>query len=175
MAASTAPTAPAALTAPTAVDRANAPAALTAPTAVDRAKALYVFSNEKGGMKGIDTEAINRIILETSGNSSYTAKQLKQDAKARPRRRAGLHTTSAPPLSAPLPPHLCAFAPLQVDESVLQMRRKLAALDSGARRASRDEAQRRTEALESSRRMGRVCMVVDFDMFYAAVGCDPLC
>ena len=81
-----------------------------------------------------------------------------------------LHTTS----SAPLPPH-CAFAPLQVDESVLQMRRKLAALDTGARRASRDEAQRRTEALESSRRMGRVCMVVDFDMFYAAVGCDPLC
>ena len=83
MAASTAPTAPPALTAPTAVDRANAPASVTAPTAVDRAKALYVFSNEKGGMKGIDTEAINRIILETSGNSSYAAKQLKQDAKAR--------------------------------------------------------------------------------------------
>ena len=55
------------------------------------------------------------------------------------------------------------------------MRRKLAALDADARRASRDEAQRRTDALESSRRMGRVCMVVDFDMFYAAVGCDPLC
>jgi hypothetical protein len=79
MAASTAPT---------------APAVPTAPTAVDRAKALYVFSNEKGGMKGIDTEAINRIIQETSGNSSYTAKQLKQDAKARPHRRTRLHTTS---------------------------------------------------------------------------------
>ena len=82
MAASTAPT---------------APADPTAPTAVDRAKALYVFSNEKGGMKGIDTEAINRIILETSGNSSYTAKQLKQDAKARPHCRAHLRTTSARP------------------------------------------------------------------------------
>jgi len=57
-----------------------------------------------------------------------------------------------------------------VDESVLQMRRKLAALDAGARRASRDEAQRRTDALERSRRMDRVCMVIDFDMFYAAVG-----
>jgi DNA polymerase kappa len=56
-----------------------------------------------------------------------------------------------------------------VDESVLQMRRKLAALDAGARRASRDEAQRRTDALERSRRMDRVCMVIDFDMFYAAV------
>ena len=30
----------------------NGPAAPTAASAVERAKALYVFSNEKGGMKG---------------------------------------------------------------------------------------------------------------------------
>ena len=97
------------------------------------------------------------------------------------------HVRTAAPTSAP-PPHDLPFAPprlapLQVDESVLRMRRKLAALDAGARRASREEAQRRTDALEGSRRMGRVCMVVDFDMFYAAVrlrspcarGCGPQC
>jgi hypothetical protein len=83
------------------------------------------------------------------------------------------HVRTAARASTPPPYHLPPH--LQVDESVLQMRRKLAALDAGARRASREEAQRRTDALESSRRMGRVCMVVDFDMFYAAVGCDPLC
>ena len=55
------------------------------------------------------------------------------------------------------------------------MRRKLAALDAGARRASRDEAQRRADALERSRRMDRVCMVIDFDMFYAAVGRERVC
>ena len=32
-------------------------------------------------MKGIDTEVINQIILETSGNLAYTAKQLKSDRK----------------------------------------------------------------------------------------------
>ena len=145
----------------------SGPAAPTAATAVERAKALYVFSNEKGGMKGIDTEAINRIILETSGNSSYAAKQLKQDAKARP-------PSDHLPLFR-LRTSVLFFAPPQVDESVLQMRRKLAALDAGARRASRDEAQRRTDALECSRRMDRVCMVIDFDMFYAAVGRERVC
>ena len=45
----------------------------------ERAKAIYVFANEKGGMSGVDTEAINRIILETSSNSAYTAKQMKSD------------------------------------------------------------------------------------------------
>ena len=82
-------------------------------------------------------------------------------------RHAHLPTTSLRSASGPL---CYFFAPPQVDESVLQMRRKLAALDAGARRASRDEAQRRTDALERSRRMDRVCMVIDFDMFYAAVG-----
>ena len=81
-------------------------------------------------------------------------------------RHAHLPTTSLRSASGPL---CYFFAPPQVDESVLQMRRKLAALDAGARRASRDEAQRRTDALERSRRMDRVCMVIDFDMFYAAV------
>jgi len=32
-------------------------------------------------MKGIDTEVIKQIILETSGNLAYTAKQLKSDRK----------------------------------------------------------------------------------------------
>ena len=82
-------------------------------------------------------------------------------------RHAHLPTTSLRSASGPL---CYFFAPPQVDESVLQMRRKLAALDAGARRASREEAQRRTDALERSRRMDRVCMVIDFDMFYAAVG-----
>ena len=52
------------------------PAARTAA-----AKAIYVFANEKGGMKDLDTDAIHRIILECSSDSAYTARQLRQDKK----------------------------------------------------------------------------------------------
>ena len=45
------------------------------------AKAIYVFANEKGGMKDLDTDAIHRIILECSSDSAYTARQLRQDKK----------------------------------------------------------------------------------------------
>lgn len=57
-------------------------------SAEERAKSIYVFANEKGGMAGIDKEAINRIILATSGESAYTRRQLKQDAKVEGRIKA---------------------------------------------------------------------------------------
>ena len=52
-----------------------------APSLSERVKAIYVFANEKGGMAANNTAAINKIIMETSGNSAYTAKQLKSDAR----------------------------------------------------------------------------------------------
>ena len=107
------------------------------PTIVDRAKAIYVFANEKGGMANLNVEVINKIIMETSGNSAYTAKQLKSDAR--------------------------------VDLQVEEMRRKLARADEGQRRAARLAVAHRTAELERSRRLDRVCAVIDFDMFYAAV------
>ena len=107
------------------------------PTIVDRAKAIYVFANEKGGMANLNVEVINKIIMETSGNSAYTAKQLKSDAR--------------------------------VDLQVEEMRRKLARADEGKRRAARLAVAHRTAELERSRRLDRVCAVIDFDMFYAAV------
>ena len=103
----------------------------------ERAKAIYVFANEKGGMQGIDQEAIHRIILETSGNSAYTAKQLRSDAK--------------------------------VDESVARLRRRLEACDEAQHAAARDLVAARSAAIEEQRRPERVCVVIDFDMFYAAV------
>ncbi len=103
----------------------------------ERAKAIYVFANEKGGMQGIDQEAIHRIILETSGNSAYTAKQLRSDAK--------------------------------VDESVARLRRQLDACGKAQRAAARDLVATRSAAIEEQRRPERVCVVIDFDMFYAAV------
>lgn len=56
-------------------------AAEDGPSAAERARAIYVYANEKGGMQNINREVINRIVLETSGNSAYTERQLKQDRK----------------------------------------------------------------------------------------------
>eukprot|EP00966_Prymnesium_polylepis_P245874 5687399-Prymnesium_polylepis.1 len=84
-----------------------------------------------------NTEAINKIILETSGNSAYTAKQLKSDAR--------------------------------VEKDIEAMRRKLERADEQQRRAARAAVAARTAELERGRRLDRVCAVIDFDMFYAAV------
>ena len=41
-------------------------------------------------------------------------------------------------------------------------------LDDGMRRAAAAKVARRTAELEAKRRLDRVCVVIDFDMFYAA-------
>ncbi len=51
------------------------------PSISERARAIYVYANEKGGMQNINKDVINRIVMETSGNSAYTERQLKQDRK----------------------------------------------------------------------------------------------
>lgn len=42
---------------------------------------LFVFTNEKAGMKGVDKERANRIIYEMSKNSSYFRQAELQDQK----------------------------------------------------------------------------------------------
>ena len=88
-------------------------------------------------MKGIDTEVIKQIILETSGNLAYTAKQLKSDRK--------------------------------LDVTIEAMRRKLAASTPEQRKLAQHAVARRMAELEAERVLDRVCVVVDFDMFYAVL------
>lgn len=42
---------------------------------------MFVFSNEKSGMKGVDREQVNRVIYEMSKNSSYFKQAQLQDKK----------------------------------------------------------------------------------------------
>lgn len=42
---------------------------------------MFVFTNEKAGMKSVDKERANRIIYETSKNSSYYKQAELQDKK----------------------------------------------------------------------------------------------
>lgn len=42
---------------------------------------MFVFSNAKAGMQGIDKEKVNRVIYEMSKNSSYFRQAQLQDKK----------------------------------------------------------------------------------------------
>ena len=57
----------------------------------------------------------------------------------------------------------------RVDETVAAMRDKLARTGVEGRRAAAALVKKQVAQLEASRRFDRVCAVVDFDMFYAAV------
>lgn len=43
------------------------------------AKSLFVFANDKAGMKGVDKERVAKIINDSSKNSAYYAKMKRQD------------------------------------------------------------------------------------------------
>lgn len=42
---------------------------------------MFVFSNAKSGMQGVDKEKVNRVIYEMSKNSSYFKQAQLQDKK----------------------------------------------------------------------------------------------
>jgi DNA polymerase kappa len=103
----------------------------------DRAKSLYVHASHKGGMDGIDTEQIAKVVLETASNSAYTSHQRKLDDA--------------------------------VERRIARVRDLQRRLDHVQRGEAQAAVARRTAELEASRDLRRVCVVIDFDMFYAAV------
>lgn len=46
-----------------------------------RSHDMFVFSNSKAGMQGVDKEKVNRVIYEMSKNSSYFKQAQLQDKK----------------------------------------------------------------------------------------------
>lgn len=57
----------------------------------------------------------------------------------------------------------------EVDRSIARLRAKRQKVDEVQRRHARALVEQRAEELEHTRRLERVCVVIDFDMFYAAV------
>ena len=53
-------------------------------------------------------------------------------------------------------------------EAIELLKTRQKQLDDGMRRAAAAKVARRTAELEAKRRLDRVCVVIDFDMFYAA-------
>ena len=56
-----------------------------------------------------------------------------------------------------------------VDKSIARLKSKQARLDAAQRRVGRQLFEKRRAELEAARGLDRVCVVLDFDMFYAAV------
>ena len=90
-------------------------------------------------MEKVNWEKVNEIILEMSQSSAFTAKQLKSDAR--------------------------------VNETVSRMSNTLAKADEATLRSATLQIARQVSTLEAerSRSADRICAVIDFDMFYAAV------
>mmetsp|Transcript_10898 Transcript_10898/g.25525 ORF Transcript_10898/g.25525 Transcript_10898/m.25525 type:complete len:125 (+) Transcript_10898:65-439(+) len=104
---------------------------------------LFVFTANKAGMGGVDKQKVNHVIHEMSKGSAFYSHAVSQDEK----------TTA----------------------KIAELKAKLAILDTSStststahsallKRVAMAEAR-----LESKRFCGRPCVVVDMDMFYAAV------
>lgn len=107
---------------------------------------LFVFANEKAGMQHVDTGHVNQVIYEASKNSSHFREAQRRDAKTQAevqRMRARLAVTSAGDLRPVRQRVAAAVAALE--------RRRVAAREGPAARGV------------------RIHVVVDMDMFFAAV------
>eukprot|EP00752_Nemacystus_decipiens_P001960 g1886.t1 len=98
---------------------------------------MFVFSNAKSGMQGVDKDKVNRVIYEMSKNSSYFKQAQLQDKK--------------------------------VDSKVAEMKARLAELSDVRKAHLTRQADRMATEFEAQRDLDSVCLVVDMDMFYAAV------
>lgn len=108
-------------------------------SAVSNASALVIAAADKAGMKGIDRERINAIILRESGNSLYMQQQRRRDAKVDERvavlkQRMAAHEKEHPSFQQELQPSIDQYL----------------------------------EQLIAVRPNRSVCVVVDMDMFFMA-------
>ncbi|KAF4035142.1 impB/mucB/samB family C-terminal domain [Phytophthora infestans] len=99
--------------------------------------AMFVFTADKAGMKGVDKQHVQEVVHKMSKDSSFFQKSLRDNAK--------------------------------VEQRVAAMREKLACLTGSQLQRLQQEADARVAQLEATRDLSRTIVVVDMDMFYAAV------
>lgn len=101
------------------------------------AEAMFVFTAEKAGMKGVNKQHVQEVVHKMSKDSNYYQKSLRDSVK--------------------------------VEQRVAAMREKLACLSDGHLLRLQNEADARVVQMETIRDLTRTIVVVDMDMFYAAV------
>ncbi|ETN07192.1 hypothetical protein PPTG_13559 [Phytophthora nicotianae INRA-310] len=99
--------------------------------------AMFVFTADKAGMKGVDKQHVQEVVHKMSKDSSFYQKSLRDNAK--------------------------------VEQRVAAMREKLGCLTNGQLQRLQQEADTRVAQMEATRDLSRTIVVVDMDMFYAAV------
>ncbi|KAG7393744.1 hypothetical protein PHYPSEUDO_004507 [Phytophthora pseudosyringae] len=99
--------------------------------------AMFVFTADKAGMKGVDKQHVQEVVHKMSKDSSFYQKSLRDNEK--------------------------------VEQRVVAMREKLACLTGGQLLRLQQEADARVARMEATRDLSRTIVVVDMDMFYAAV------
>ncbi|GMF52563.1 unnamed protein product [Phytophthora fragariaefolia] len=99
--------------------------------------AMFVFTADKAGMKGVDKQHVQEVVHKMSKDSSFYQKSLRDNEK--------------------------------VEQRVAAMRGKLACLTGGQQLRLQQEADARVAQMEAARDLSKIVVVVDMDMFYAAV------
>ncbi|KAE9014766.1 hypothetical protein PR002_g14126 [Phytophthora rubi] len=99
--------------------------------------AMFVFTVDKAGMKGVNKQHVQEVVHKMSKDSSFYQKSLRDNEK--------------------------------VEQRVAAMRDKLACLTGGQQLRLQQEADVRVAQMEATRDLSRTVVVVDMDMFYAAV------
>lgn len=99
--------------------------------------AMFVFTADKAGMKGVDKQHVQEVVHKMSKDSSFYQKSLRDNEK--------------------------------VEQRVAAMRKKLAGLTGGQQLRLQQEADERVARMEATRDLSKTIVVVDMDMFYAAV------
>ncbi|KAG2772536.1 hypothetical protein PC129_g10475 [Phytophthora cactorum] len=121
----------------------NAPSATSSidehPSEAEAAatSAMFVFTVDKAGMKGVDKHHVQEVVHKMSKDSSFYQKSLRDKAK--------------------------------VEQRVAAMRERIACLTGGQLLRLQQEADARVAQMEATRDLSRTIVVVDMDMFYAAV------
>jgi len=99
----------------------------------------FHFTNEKAGMKGLDRDEIDKIILETTKDSAITKKKLEEFEKTK----------------LLVEDYKLKLESLKKNEILYEQNRRLADI--------------RVKELKKERNVDRIWMHIDMDMFYAAV------
>ncbi|KAH7479440.1 DNA polymerase kappa [Phytophthora ramorum] len=115
----------------------DTPAAPCTDAAAAATSAMFVFTADKAGMKGVDKQHVQEVVHKMSKDSSFYHKSLRDNKK--------------------------------VEQRVVAMREKLACMTGGQQLRLQQEADARAAQMEATRDLSRTVVVVDMDMFYAAV------
>jgi DNA polymerase kappa len=99
--------------------------------------AMFVFTADKAGMKGVDKQHVQAVVHKMSKDSSFYQKSLRDNEK--------------------------------VEQRVAAMRDNISCLTDGHLARLQQQADDRVRQMEATRGLTRTIVVVDMDMFFAAV------